>query len=302
MLLAISLFLFWLLNSLPGNAAILSIGFQSGNCRECMANFEKELGIDRPFLVQYADWLGHAVQLDFGKSLVDHREITPKIKDRIGNTAEIGILTVFLSALIGIAIGIVSAVKAGSLADYLLRIVSVIGLSVPNFWLATLVIILPVIWWDISPLRLQYVSLAEDPIANLKIVFWPALVLAIPSSAYVARITRSSMLDALYSDHVRTARAKGLRESTVVLRHVFRASLVTVVTVLGLQAGAILGGAIIAEQIFAIPGVGTLTLEGVQLQDYRTVLATTMIFALVFMVVTLLVDVLYAYVDPRIRY
>jgi peptide/nickel transport system permease protein len=302
MLFVISLFLFWLLNVLPGDAAIVSVGFQSGNCVECMENFEEQLGIDRPFFVQYFDWLAGAIRLDFGKSLVDQQEITPQIQERIWNTVEIGILTVILSTLIGVPVGIISAVRAGTGIDYFLRTFSVVGLSVPNFWLATLLITLPVIWWDITPLTLDYVSFTEDPVENLKIVFWPALVLAVSSSAYVARITRSSMLDSLYSDHVRTARAKGLRERVVIVRHVFRASLVTLLTVVGLQAGVILGGAIIAEQIFAIPGLGTLTLEGVQLQDYRVVLATTMIFALVFMLVTLMVDVLYAYVDPRIRY
>lgn len=302
MLFMISLVLFWLLNSLPGDAALLSVGFQNGACKECMANFEKELGIDRPFFVQYFDWLWHALQLDFGRSLVSRQEIMPQIRERIGNTAEIGLLTLTFSTLIGIPLGVISAIKASSVLDYLLRTFSIIGLSVPNFWLATVLITLPVIWWDITPLKLNYVSLIDNPVENLRIVFWPALVLAVPSSAYVARITRSSMLDALFSDHVRTARAKGLAERVVIVRHVFRTSLVTLLTVIGLQAGAVLGGAIIAEQIFAIPGLGTLTLTGVQLQDYRVVLATTMIFATVFMLVTLLVDVLYAYVDPRIRY
>jgi peptide/nickel transport system permease protein len=302
MLFVISLVLFWLLNSLPGDAALLSVGFQNGACKECMANFEKELGIDRPFFVQYFDWLWHALQLDFGRSLVSRQEIMPQIRERIGNTAEIGVLTLVFSTLIGIPLGVISAIKSGSVVDYLSRTFSIIGLSVPNFWLATVLITLPVIWWDITPLKLNYVSLVDNPLENLRIVFWPALVLAIPSSAYVARITRSSMLDALFSDHVRTARAKGLAERVVIVRHVFRTSLVTLLTVIGLQAGAVLGGAIIAEQIFAIPGLGTLTLTGVQLQDYRVVLATTMIFATVFMLVTLLVDVLYAYVDPRIRY
>src|SRR5690349_10215459 len=136
MLFVISLALFWLLNALPGDAALLSVGFQNGACKECMANFEKELGIDRPFLVQY-----------FGRSLVNQQEIMPQIRERIGNTAEIGVLTVILSAIIGMPIGIISAIKAGSLLDYALRTFSIVGLSIPNFWLATVLITLPVIWW-----------------------------------------------------------------------------------------------------------------------------------------------------------
>ncbi len=302
MLFIISLLLFWLLNSVPGNAAIFRIGLQSGNCVACRENLEADLGLDRPFFVQYFDWASHAARLDFGKTLTDRKEIAPKIQERIGNTVEIGVLTILLTILMGVPIGIISAVKSGAMVDYVLRFTSILGLSVPNFWIATILITLPVIWWDLSPLKLDYVTFTENPLGNLRIVIWPALVLAIPAAAYVARFTRSGMLEALLSDHVRTARSKGLHERAVVMRHVFRASMITLLTLIGIQAGAILGGAVIAEQIFGIPGLGTLTLTAVQQQDYRTVLATTMIFATWFIVITLIVDILYAYVDPRIRY
>src|SRR5262249_47883988 len=252
MLFVISLFMFWLLNALPGSAALTSVGMSQGHCTECIRNFEKQFGLDRPFIVQYADWAWHAVRLDFGVAITDQKPIMPRIKERIGNTAELGLLTVLITVLIGVPIGLVSAIRPGSPVDYLVRLISVFGLSVPSFWLATLVITLPVIWWGFSPLRLHYVSVLHDPLQNLRIMIWPALVLAVGPSAYLARLTRSSMLDTLYSDFVRTARAKGLAERVVVLRHVFRSSVVTLLTVVGIQVGAILGGSIIAEQIFGI--------------------------------------------------
>ena len=180
--------------------------------------------------------------------------------------------------------------------------VTISGISIPNFWLATLVIILPAIWWGWTPISSEYVQIQDDPLKNLSIVIWPALTLAISGAAYVARIVRSSMLETLYSDYVRTARAKGLRERVVVLRHVFRSSMVTVVTVIGLQLGAILGGSVVAEQIFAVPGLGLLVFEAVVGIDYTLVLGSIMMFALIFILVNLLVDVLYTFVDPRIRY
>ena len=156
----------------------------------------------------------------------------------------------------------------------------------PVFWLGTLFVLLPQIWWDWTPLQPKYVSITENPFTNFKIMFWPALTLAVSSSAYVARLVRSSMLEVLYSDYVRTARAKGLRESAVILRHVLRGSLVTILTLIGIQFGAVLGGSVLIEQIWGIPGMGSISLQAVNHQDYREVLAVTMIFATIFILIT----------------
>jgi peptide/nickel transport system permease protein len=301
MLLVMSFLLFMLLYIRPGNAALAVVGGFNESARQ--EEFEKSLGLDRPWYEQYFDWLGNAVQGDLGKSLrPPRREVADEISERIGNTLEIGLLTISLSAILGITIGIISAVKRNTVLDYVLRTTSIIGISVPAFWTATLLLTLPARWWGWTPVATQYTTFTDDPVKNLSIVIWPALVLSLSSSAYVARIVRSSMLETLYSDHVRTARAKGLKERVVILRHVFRSSLITLVTVIGLQLGTILGGAVIAEQVFAIPGLGLLTFDAVFTSDYIVVLGTVMCFAAMFMVINLVVDVLYTVVDPRIRY
>ncbi|MCC6382766.1 MAG: ABC transporter permease [Dehalococcoidia bacterium] len=299
-LLVASLVLFWLLFSQPGNAAILRVG-SLGSCDECVKNLEQRLGLDDPFLVQYAHWLGHAVQGDFGQSLQNGQDIRPRIRRALLPTVELAILTTLLSAVIGSAVGIISAVRPNSVVDYFLRFVSILGLSIPQFWLATLIVVLPQVWWGWTPLRRDYVDVTDNPMENLRLMIWPALALAAGSSAYVARIVRSSMLEALSSDYVRTARAKGLRERIVVLRHVFRPSLITAFTVIGLQFGFILGGSVIMESIFGIPGLGQLLLSGVIFQDYPVVLAVTMVFGAGFLLISLFVDVMYAYLDPRLR-
>ncbi len=303
MLFGMSLLLFWLLFLRPGNAALTNFGLVSPDQNAtAVANLEAEFGLDRPFFVQYSDWAWHAIQGDLGISLKNRRSISGQIGERLPTTIEISLLTILLTALIGVPVGIISAVKAGTWLDGTLRVVTISGISIPNFWLATLVIILPAIWWGWTPISSEYVQIQDDPLKNLSIVIWPALTLAISGAAYVARIVRSSMLETLYSDYVRTARAKGLRERVVVLRHVFRSSMVTVVTVIGLQLGAILGGSVVAEQIFAVPGLGLLVFEAVVGIDYTLVLGSIMMFALIFILVNLLVDVLYTFVDPRIRY
>jgi peptide/nickel transport system permease protein len=301
MLLAMSLLLFLLLQVQPGDAALLRIG-ATGSCQECLDAVRADLGLDRPWIVQYLDWLGDAVRFDFGKTLGTNSPIGPEIRQAFPKTLELGVLSILLTILIGIPVGVISAVKQGTLLDVFLRFTSVAGLSIPNLWLGTLLIVLPVIWFDWTPFSRDQPSLFDDPLKNLEVYFWPALTIAISSSAYFARLLRSSMLEVLYSDHVRTARAKGLKERVVVLRHVLRASLVTVLTLIGLQFGAALGGSVIVENIFGIPGMGTIVLTAVNKQDYRQTLAVIMVFATLFILIQLIVDVLYAYVDPRIRY
>ncbi len=301
MLLGMSLLVFLLLFIKPGSAAFATSG-QIINPDQ-IAALEKELGLDKPWYEQYVKWLGKAVTGDFGKSLRAPRPpVMDDIKERIGNTVELGILTVLISAVLGISIGALSAVRRNSWIDYLLRMVSILGISVPNFWTATLLIVLPAMWWGWTPLAKEFHTFQDDPLKNLAIVIWPAAILAYGSAAYTARIVRSSMLEVFYSDYIRTARAKGLMERVVVFRHVLRNSLVTLLTIVGLQLGAVLGGSVIVERIFAIPGLGVLTLEAVMGTDFPVVLATVMMFALMFVVMNLVVDFLYTVVDPRIRY
>ncbi len=300
MLLVLSFILFVLIWILPGDAAFsgaLSIS-ETGNYDVARERF----GLDRPWYVQYGDWLGGIFVGDFGESLTPpHDSIMGSVKERLPKTIEVGVITIILSALISVPVGVISAVRRNKAEDYVLRTVTILGISVPNFWIGTLIIVYSFVWFGWNPIQ-DWVDFGEDPLTNLAIVIFPAGILAFAGAAYTARIMRSAMLEVLYSDHVRTARAKGLRERVVIFRHVFRSALIPVLTVLGLQLGSILGGAVVAEQIFAIPGMGLFALERIFARDYTALLMIVMIFATMFMFVTLLVDILYTYVDPRIRY
>ncbi len=301
MLIGLSLLLFLLLWVRPGSAAFGVAGGLSLDTD--YEKLEARMGLDKPWYEQYGRWLGKAVQGDFGDSLVPPQSsVMGQIKGRLANTIEIGILTILISAVLGIPIGIISAVKRNSFLDVSLRTLTILGISIPNFWTATLLLVLPAKFFGWTPLTTDFASFTEDPLKNLSIVIWPAVILAYSSAAYTARLVRSSMLEVFYSDYVRTARAKGLQERIVVLRHAFRNSLIPVLTVIGLQLGVILGGAVIAEQIFAIPGLGLLTYNAYLGQDFTVVLGTVMMFALMFDLVNLVVDLLYTVLDPRIRY
>ena len=303
MMLGISFILFMLLFVRPGNAAFAATASIGDTDPGAIERFEEKFGLNRPWYAQYGDWLWKALRGDLGDRLKPPQEaVTGKIWERLPNTVQVGLLTVVLSAIFGVVVGVLSAIRRNSLLDYSLRTVAIAGISIPNFWLAILVLTLPAIWWQWTPFASNWVSFTDNPLDNMAIIIWPAITLALASAAGTARLVRTSMLEVFYSDYVRTARAKGLHERRVVWGHVFRNSLIPVITLLGLQTGAVLGGVVIAEVIFGIPGLGSLTLDGVLAQDYPLVLGTVCIFALLFILVTLVVDVLYTVVDPRIRY
>lgn len=302
----ISVLTFTLIRALPGDAAIARLGATGQQCETCMDRVRAELGLDKPKYEQYGIWLKDAVRLDFGLSTSTGQPVNDELPERLLNTLEVGIVTIVFTLLLGIPVGAFSAVRRGTWVDNGLRFLSMLGLSVPSFWVATLVVSLPVIWWNqtwVTDWVLhRWVKFDENIFTHLLVLVLPALTLAIGGSAYVARITRSSMLEVLSSDHVRTARAKGLKERAVVISHVMRNSMLTLLTVVGLQFGVVLGGSVIIETIFGIPGIGAWLVTAVSNRDYQIVQAIAIVFALWFLMITLVTDVLYAWVDPRIRY
>jgi peptide/nickel transport system permease protein len=300
-LFAVSVITFSLIRLLPGDAADAKLGAAGAQCASCQERVREEFGLDKSKAEQYWIWFQDAIRLDFGLSTYTSQDVSPELRTRFSNTLQLGLLTIFLTIIVGVPVGIISAVQNGGAWDYVLRFFTILGLSVPSFWIATLVIFMPVIWWGWSPLQ-DYVTFQEDPWQHFLILLLPAAILAISGAAYVARIVRSSMIETLSSDHVRTARAKGLWERAVVVRHVLRNSMLTLLTVIGLQLGVVLGGSVIIETIFTIPGMGAWLVTAVSNRDYQVVQAVAVVFALWFLTITLLTDIMYAWVDPRIRY
>ncbi|MFN0093223.1 MAG: ABC transporter permease [Dehalococcoidia bacterium] len=297
---AVSVITFFMIRALPGDAAVARLGAAGAQCDSCFDQVRRELGLDKSKPEQYWIWFRDAIRGDFGLSTSTRQDVSPELRDRVWNTLQVGILTIFFTLIIGIPIGIISAVRAGKPIDYALRFLAILGLSIPSFWVATLVIFMPVIWWGWTPLD-DFVGWG-DPIKHLRLLALPALILSIGGAAYIARFTRSAMLETMSSDFVRTARAKGLWERVVIFRHVLRNSMLTLLTVVGLQFAAVLGGSVVLETIFGIPGMGAWLVFAVSNRDYQIVQGVTVVFAIWFVAITLVTDVLYAWVDPRIRY
>jgi peptide/nickel transport system permease protein len=283
--------------AIPGDPA-LALGGEARD-PELLAEIREKYGLDDPLPVQYLRWVGLALQGDLGR---DSRELSvaETIVTRLPITLELAALSLMIGALIGIPAGVVAAVRRGKPSDYATTTVAMLGLSVPNFWLGLLLILLFAVNLGWLPAG-GYVPFREDPVENLKHMLMPAVVLGTGLSAVLMRQMRSSMLDALGADYVRTARAKGLSERSVVGKHAVRNSLITVTTVLGLQLGALISGAVVTEQIFGIAGFGRLTIDAIAQRDYALLQGVVLVTAVGYVVINLLVDVSYSLLNPRIR-
>jgi peptide/nickel transport system permease protein len=296
----LSVTVFVLLRIVPGDPAIARCGL---GCNEGQLDaIREELGLNKSYPEQYWDWMGGVLTGDLGEANFNRRPVLESIKTRLPVTIELMVLAMILTILIGIPAGIVSAIWRNGPIDYVVRVVAVFGLAVPVFWVATLALILPVEWWGYAPPLGVKISLIDDPWGNFKQMAPAAAVLAIASSAGIMRLTRSSLLEVMRQDYIRTARAKGLRDRTVVLAHGLKNSLIPVVTVLGLQLSGLLGGAIIVEQIFSLPGLGEYTFRALVVKEFEIVQTMTLYAGASVVLINLLVDVSYAWLDPRIRY
>ncbi|MFH1484596.1 MAG: ABC transporter permease [Chloroflexota bacterium] len=302
-LLGVSILIFLIMRVIPGDPAIMILagGGQGGFTEEELQDLRHKLGTDRPLHEQYLSWVLGLLRLDVGNSLVTARPVLADIAQRIPVTAEFAILTVIISLTISLPIGVLSAARQDTWVDYIFRVVSVAGLSMPIFWTGTLVILFLVLMFRWMP-PVIFAGLLVDPFENLSQMIWPCMVMGYYFSAVVSRMTRSCMLEVLRQDYIRTARAKGLVEQLVLIRHALKNAILPVVTIVGVQFGILMGGSVLMETIFVLPGMGSHLVESIILRDYPVVQTIILLIAAMFVLINLAIDVFYAWLDPRIRY
>jgi peptide/nickel transport system permease protein len=266
-----------------------------------LVKLRAKLGTDRPIFIQYGDWVLKMLRLDFGTSYFYDTPVYDDIAERLPITLELTILSILLASIVAVPLGVFSAVKQDTTGDYLSRVITITGLALPNFWVAIMMIFLLVLWFGYLP-PLGYLDFWEDPWANMQQLFFPSVALGTSNMAFVARITRSAMLEVLHEDYIRTARAKGLSENVVMVRHALRNALLPVVTVSGYEFGRLLAGTVIIEVIFLVPGMGRLLIDSIFNRDFPMIQAIIMMIAVAVLVLNVLMDLLYAWLNPRIHY
>ncbi|MBI4640124.1 MAG: ABC transporter permease [Candidatus Tectomicrobia bacterium] len=295
----VSIIVFSLIRMIPGDVAVLMV--ENYRYADDIPMLRHKLGLDKPLYEQYLTWVGNMLRGDLGESLWTRRSIVEELWNRIPVSLELGILTIIISLIIALPIGVYSALRQDTKTDYVARSFAIAGLSIPGFWLATMIVVFPAIWFRWSP-PLQYVPFSENPFANLWQFAIPSLILGVERSASVMRMTRAMMLEVLRQDYIRTAWSKGLKEMVIVYRHALKNAMIPVITIIGLQIPFIMGGSVIMESIFALPGMGRFMIEVISQRDYPMLQAVNIVFATLVVFTNLLVDITYAYLDPRIRH
>ncbi len=299
-LVGVTLLVFTAIRLLPGDAVTMMLQ-DYGSYAKDATELRAKLGIDQPFHTQYVAWMSHLLRGDLGNSLRNNTPIVKELRTRLPVTFELGLLGLAISLLIAVPLGVYSAVRQDTMGDYVARSVATVMLAVPGFWLATLAITMPSLWFGWAP-PLRYTQLLDNPGRNLNQMLLPAAILGIGLSGGIMRLTRAQMLEVLRQDHIRTARGKGLTEPPVLFRHALRNALIPIVTLVGLQITVLVSGTVVLESIFVIPGMGRYLLEAINYRDYPIVQAVVLIFAAMIILTNLFVDLLYAWLDPRIRY
>lgn len=297
LLLIISFILFFIINILPGDAA-MGLAAESSN-QEYIVKLRAELGLDKPFFVRYLDWLLKMLKGDLGRSLISGQPVIEKVLLRFPVTLELTLLAMLISVIVAIPLGIISAVKRNSLWDYGSSIIAMIGIAMPPFWLGILLVILFSLMWQLLPAS-GYVGFFSNPVENLKCMFMPAMSIGLAFAATVMRQTRSALLEVLSQDYINTARAKGLSEGVVLWKHALRNSLIPVITVISMQIGRLIGGAVVTETVFALPGIGREIVDSIFSRDYPVVMAMILLTAAFVILINTFVDLLYIIIDPRI--
>jgi peptide/nickel transport system permease protein len=295
----VTVLVFLMMRMIPGDVVIQMLeGYAYADTVEALRH---ELGLDRPMYVQYVEWMGGLLRGDLGRSLWTKESILFEFARRFPVTLELAVLTLLISVTFGVGVGVVSAIRQETWIDYSGRIVAILALAMPYFWLAILVVVIPAIYFRWTPLW-TYVPLTTDPVENLKLMFFPAAVFGVSRAGPIMRIMRSSMLEVQRQDYIRTAWAKGLPERGVIFKHAIKNALIPVVSILGLQIHFYLGGSVIIESIFRLPGIGQFFFDALIRRDYPVVQSINLIVASFAILLNLLVDFSYAYLDPRIRY
>ncbi|MCL1796019.1 MAG: ABC transporter permease [Clostridia bacterium] len=298
-LLGISVCVFFIMQLVPGNVVSGILGIEA--TPELRAAWEAKLGLHKPVVIQYFLWLGKALTGNFGESFRTGAPVFQEIIRRFSITAELALLGCFFSWMIAIPLGIVSALKRNRPIDKGVRVIALLGVSMPNFASATLIILLlSKVFGYSSPVG--YASLFQNPLKNMQIMIPPALILGTVMAGSVMRMTRSSILEVLRQDFIKATRAKGASERVTIYRHALKNGCIPILTLVGMQMGALLGGTVVIEQIFSLPGLGQYTLTGIAQRDYPVVQGCVLFIASVYVVINLLVDILYTYIDPRIQY
>ncbi len=301
--LGISLLIFIAIRLIPGDAITATLGTEAGMLTQNQrAALESYYGLDRPAVEQYFYWIGEAAKGNLGFSIRHGKPVLDLIIERFPLTLELALMAVVIALVVGIPLGLLSAIYHNSILDLFARLFALVGLSMPSFLVGTLIIFVLSVVFHTLPNSGDYVSFTEDPSRNLQQLFFPAVTLGFAFSASVMRMTRSSMLEVLREDYVRTARSKGLPESSVITNHALRNALIPVVTLIGIEMGYLLGGTFIVEQLYALPGLGRLLVNSISQREYALVQGAVLFIALNFVVINLLVDMVYAFIDPRISY
>jgi peptide/nickel transport system permease protein len=299
-LVLVSVIVFSIMRLMPGDVVIRMV--EGHAYAPTVEALRQELGLDRPAHLQYLEWVGGILRRgDFGNSYWTRQPIWDEFVGRFPVTLELAALTILTSVVIGVLVGIVSAIRQDSVSDYVGRVLAILALSVPYFGLAVLVVVLPSIYFKWTPVW-TYVAFTADPVANLKIMIVPALVFGVTRAGPIMRIMRSALLDVLRQDYIRTAWSKGLPERVIVLRHALKNALIPVVSLVGLQTPLYIGGSVIIETIFRLPGVGLFFFEALTRLDYPVVQSVNLIVAAMVVGLNLVIDLSYAFLDPRIRY
>jgi len=301
----VTIIVFLMVRLIPGDVIDLIMEehmFETKRGREVnIEAIERRLGLDLPIHVQYGRWIADVFRGDLGESMWTNRPVTEELRNRLPVSLELGLLGIIVGLIIAVPVGIYSAIRQDTVGDYLGRSFAILCIAVPNFWVATMVIVFPSIWWQWTP-SLEYIPLVENPIENFKQFIIPAAILGMVLSGYTMRMTRTMMLEVLRQDYIRTAWSKGLRERVVIVRHALKNALIPVVSIAALQIPVLIGGSVIIEQIFSLPGMGRYFLEAIADRDYTIVSGINLVVASVVLLNNLMTDMTYAYLDPRVQY